>query len=226
LKYFLYAFIPSALLLVAMVWIYAKTGTFELPRIMAMAAAHQIPGTTTAMWLASLAFLLAFAVKVPVFPLHGWLSDAISEAPTAAVMVLAGKLGLYSIVRFSFGIFPEQSHRIAPLMIALGAIGIVYGACIALVQNDLKKLAAYSTLGHLSFITLGLFTLVINALMVLATGRLSESWNLGFTVSGFWAAFFGGLVVGLVSTILSLVLAPKASRVASHESRGDRPNHF
>jgi len=164
LKYFLYAFIPSALLLVAMVWIYAKTGTFELPRIMAMAAAHQIPGTATAMWLASLAFLLAFAVKVPVFPLHGWLSDAISEAPTAAVMVLAGKLGLYSIVRFSFGIFPEQSHRIAPLMIALGAIGIVYGACIALVQNDLKKLAAYSTLGHLSFITLGLFSFTVNGL--------------------------------------------------------------
>jgi NADH-quinone oxidoreductase subunit M len=164
IKYFLYAFIPSALLLVGVIWVYAATGTFQLPRIMAMAAAHQIPGSSAALWLASLAFLLAFAVKVPVFPLHGWLSDAIAEAPTAAVMVLAGKLGLYSILRFSFGIFPDQSHRIAPLMIILGAIGIVYGACIALVQNDLKRLAAYSTLGHLSFITLGIFTFTVNGL--------------------------------------------------------------
>jgi NADH-quinone oxidoreductase subunit M len=164
IKYFLYAFIPSALLLVAVVWVYTVTGTFEFPRIMAMAAAHQIPGSSAALWLASLAFLFAFAVKVPVFPLHGWLADAVSEAPTAAVMVLAGKLGLYSILRFSFGIFPEQSHRIAPLMMVLGAIGIVYGACIALVQNDLKKLAAFSTLGHLSFITLGIFTFTVNGL--------------------------------------------------------------
>ena len=101
---------------------------------------------------------------MPIFPLHGWLPDAIAEAPTAAVMVLAGKLGLYSILRFSFGIFPEQSHRIAPLLIALGAIGIVYGALIALVQNDLKELAAYSTLGHLSFITLGIFTFTVAGL--------------------------------------------------------------
>ncbi len=86
------------------------------------------------------------------------------EAPTAAVMVLAGKTALYSILRFSFAIFPEQSHHIAPLMIALGAIGIVYGGLLALVQNDLKELAAYSTLGHLSFITLGIFTFTIAGL--------------------------------------------------------------
>jgi NADH-quinone oxidoreductase subunit M len=164
MKYFLYNFIPSAILLVGVIWIYAMTGTFEMPTLIGMAAAHAIPGTSTALWLASLAFLLAFAVKVPVFPLHGWLSDAISEAPTAAVMILAGKIGLYSILRFSFGLFPEQSHRIAPLMIALGAIGIVYGACVALVQNDLKRLAAFSTLGHLSFITLGIFTFTVNGL--------------------------------------------------------------
>lgn len=164
IKYFLYAFISSALLLIGIVWIYVVTGTFQLPQLLTLAAAHAIPGSSTAMWLASLAFLFAFAVKVPVFPLHGWLSDAISEAPTALVMVLAGKLGLYSILQFSFGIFPEQSHRIAPLFIILGAIGIVYGACIALVQDDLKKLAAYSTLGHLSFCTLGIFTFTINGL--------------------------------------------------------------
>ena len=164
MKYFVYNFIPSAILLVGVIWIYAKTGTFEMPQLIAIATAHAIPGSSAALWLASLAFLFAFAVKVPVFPLHGWLSDAISEAPTAAVMVLAGKLGLYSILRYSFGLFPDQSHRIAPLMIALGAIGIVYGACIALVQNDLKRLAAFSTLGHLSFITLGIFSFTINGL--------------------------------------------------------------
>ena len=164
IKYFLYNFIPSALLLVGIIWVYVVTGTFELPRIATLAANHGIHASSAGMWLASLAFLFAFAVKVPVFPLHGWLSDAISEAPTAAVMVLAGKLGLYSILRFSFGIFPEQSHRIAPLFIALGAIGIVYGACAALVQDDLKRLAAYSTLGHLSFCTLGIFTFTVNGM--------------------------------------------------------------
>jgi len=164
IKYFLYAFIPSALLLVAMLWLYAHTGTFDLPKLAALSAQHAISHSTAALWIASLGFLLAFAVKVPVFPLHGWLVDAIAEAPTAAVMVLAGKTALYSMLRFSFAIFPDQSHRIAPLMIALAAIGIVYGSLLALVQNDLKKLAAYSTLGHLSFITLGIFTFTIAGL--------------------------------------------------------------
>ena len=164
IKYFLYAFIPSALLLVAMLWLYAKTGTFDLPTLAGLAASHSISGNSAALWLASLAFLFAFAVKVPIFPLHGWLADAIEEAPTAAVMVLAGKTGFYSILRFSFAIFPEQSHRIAPLMIAVGAIGIVYGALIAMVQKDMKRLAAFSTLGHLSFITLGIFTFTIAGL--------------------------------------------------------------
>jgi len=164
IKYFLYAFIPSGLLLVAMLWLYARTGTFDLPTLAAMAAQRTISPNTAALGLASLGFLVAFAVKVPIFPLHGWLCDAIVEAPTAAVMVLAGKTALYSILRFSFAIFPAQSHRVAPLMIALGAIGIVYGALLALVQNDLKNLAAYSTLGHLSFITLGIFTFTISGL--------------------------------------------------------------
>ena len=164
IKYFLYAFIPSGLLLVAMLWIYAQTRTFDLPTLAALAAQNAISPNAAALWLASLALLLAFSVKVPVFPLHGWLVDAIEEAPTAAVMVLAGKTALYSILRFSFAIFPAQSHRIAPLMIALAAIGIVYGALLALVQSDLKKFAAYSTLGHLSFITLGIFTFTIAGL--------------------------------------------------------------
>jgi len=164
IKYFLYAFIPSGLLLVAMLWLYAHTGTFDLPTLAALAAEHAISPNAAALWIASLGFLVAFSVKVPVFPLHGWLVDAIAEAPTAAVMVLAGKTALYSMLRFSFAIFPEQSQRVAPLMIALAAIGIVYGGLLALVQNDLKKLAAYSTLGQLSFIVLGIFTFTIAGL--------------------------------------------------------------
>jgi NADH-quinone oxidoreductase subunit M len=182
IKFFLYAFIPSAILLVGILWLYARTGTFDLPQLTQLAAAHSISGNSAALWLCSLAFLVAFAVKVPVFPLHGWLSDAVSEAPTAAVMVLAGKLGLYSILRFSFGIFPEQSHRIAPLMVALGAIGIVYGALLALVQKDLKRLAAYATLSALAFIILGIFSFTISGLDGGIFHILSES------LSG--AAFF------------------------------------
>ncbi len=161
IKYFLYAFIPSAVMLVAVLWLYVTTGTFDIPQLTALAATHGISTNSAALWLCSLAFLGAFAVKVPIFPLHGWLVDAVSEAPTAAVMVLAGKLGLYSILRFSFGIFPDQSRHIAPLLIALGAIGIVYGALLALVQKDLKKLAAYGALGHVSVVVLGIFTFTI-----------------------------------------------------------------
>jgi NADH-quinone oxidoreductase subunit M len=164
IKYFLYTFIPSAFLLVAILWLYSKTGTFSIPVLASSGAANTLSSNSAALWLASLGFLVAFAVKVPVFPLHGWLSDAVSEAPTAAVMVLVGKLGLYSILRLSFGIFPDESRRIAPLLIAFGAIGIVYGALLALVQKDLKKLAAYGTLGHVSVVILGIFTFTIAGL--------------------------------------------------------------
>ncbi|WP_263366161.1 complex I subunit 4 family protein [Edaphobacter bradus] len=182
IKFFLYAFIPSAILLVAMLWLYAKTGTFDMPVLAQLAATHSISSNSAALWLASLAFLAAFAVKVPVFPLHGWLADAISEAPTAVVMVLAGKLGLYSILRFSFGIFPAQSHRIAPFMIALGAIGIVYGALLALVQKDLKRLAAFGTLGHVSMVIFGIFALTIAGV----DGGIYQTLNEGLGGSAFF----------------------------------------
>ena len=161
IKYFLYTFIPSAILLVAILWLYNLTNTFDLPTLQALAISHHLAATPTALLLCSIAFLVAFAVKIPVFPLHGWLQDAVAEAPTAAVMVLAGKLGLYSILRFSFGIFPEQSRHVAPVLIALGAIGIVYGSLIALIKTDLKKLAAFSTLAHVSFVILGIFTFTV-----------------------------------------------------------------
>ncbi len=198
IKYFLYTFIPSAILLVGMLWLYARTGTFDLPVLARLAEQHGISNNNSALWLASLAFLLAFAVKVPIFPLHGWLTDAIAEAPTAAVMVLTGKLGLYSILRFSFGIFPEQSRHIAPLMIALGAIGIVYGALLALVQNDLKRFAAFATLGALSFITLGAFS---------------------FTISGLDGAIFHILSESLSGAALFLLLGFLYERYGSYDMR-------
>ncbi len=105
----------------------------------------------------ALAFLFAFAVKVPVFPLHGWLADTFNEAPVAMAMVVAGKLGLYSMLRFHVGLFPVQARQIAPILIALAVIGILYGACLALVQRDFWRLLAFAALGHLSLIVLGIY---------------------------------------------------------------------
>ncbi len=198
IKFFLYTFIPSAFLLVGMLWLYARTGTFDLPQLQALAAAHTLSPNSHALWLCSLAFLVAFAVKAPVFPLHGWLADAMQEAPTAAVMVLAGKLGLYSILRFSFGIFPDQSRHIAPLLIALGALGIVYGSLLALVQNNLKKLAAFSTLGHVSFIVLGIFA---------------------FTVQGVDGGIFQILNESLIGAALFLLLGLLYERYGTYDLR-------
>ena len=197
-KFFLYAFIPSAILLVAMLWLYAQTHTFQLPELHALALSHSISTSSKALLLCSLAFLVAFAVKVPIFPLHGWLQEAVSEAPTAAVMVLAGKLGLYSILRFSFAIFPEQSMHVAPLLIALGAIGIAYGSLIALIKTDLKKLAAFSTLAHASFVVLGIFT---------------------FTVAGVDGGVFQILNESLIGAAFFILLGLLYERYGSYEMR-------
>ena len=161
IKFFLFTFIPSAMLLVGLLWLYAKTGTFDFVETQQYLSQNTSLLAPQALWWVSLAFLVAFAAKVPVFPLHGWLSDVFSEAPTAMAMVVAGKLGLYSIIRFNLGLFPAQSRQIAPLMIALAVIGILYGALIALVQQDLKRFIAFSTIGHLSYCTLGIFCFTI-----------------------------------------------------------------
>jgi NADH-quinone oxidoreductase subunit M len=161
IKFFLFTFIPSALLLVGLLWLYAKTGTFDFVETQQYLSQNGSLLAPQALWWVSLAFLVAFAVKVPVFPLHGWLSDVFSEAPTAMAMVVAGKLGIYSIIRFNLGLFPSQSRQVAPLMIALAVIGILYGALIALVQQDLKRFIAFSTIGHLSYCTLGIFCFTI-----------------------------------------------------------------
>jgi NADH-quinone oxidoreductase subunit M len=174
IKFFLYAFIPSALLLVALLWLYAQTGTFDYVQLQALLA-HNTTLPATGLWIVSLAFLLAFAVKVPVFPLHAWLADGICEAPAAVAMILAGKLGLYSLLRFHIALFPAQAERIAPLLAALGAIGILYGALLALVQTDMKRLAAYSTLSALSFCVLGLYAFTAASMDGAVFQILSES---------------------------------------------------
>ena len=122
LKFFLFTFIPSAPLLVAILWLYAKTGSFDFTALQNYVTLGLIPAGPLC-WVA-LAFLLAFAVKVPVFPLHGWLADTFSEAPVALAMIVAGKLGLYSMLRFHIGLFPAQARAAAPYLIALAVIGI------------------------------------------------------------------------------------------------------
>jgi NADH-quinone oxidoreductase subunit M len=160
-KFFVYTFLPSALFLVAILWLYARVGSFDYVVLRDQLASGSLGASPQALSWVALAFLVAFAVKVPVFPLHGWLGDVISEAPTGMAMVVAGKLGLYSILRFNLGLFPAQAKQFAPWMIGLAVIGILYGALLALVQKDLKRLAAYSTISGLSFCTLGIFCFAI-----------------------------------------------------------------
>ncbi len=157
LKFFLFTFIPSAPLLVAILWLYARTGTFDFSELQMLIASGGLPAGPLC-WVA-VAFLFAFAVKVPVFPLHGWLADTYSEAPVALAMVVAGKLGLYSMLRFHIGLFPVQARALAPWLIALAVIGLLYGACLALVQRDFWRLLAFASLSHLSLIVLGIYGL-------------------------------------------------------------------
>jgi NADH-quinone oxidoreductase subunit M len=154
-KFFLFTFIPSAPLLVAILWLYAKTGSFDFATLRTAIASGSMPAG--GLWWAALAFLVAFAVKVPVFPLHGWLADTFSEAPVALAMVVAGKLGLYSMLRFHVGLFPAQARALAPLLVALGVIGILYGACVALAQRDFWRLVAFAAVSHFGLIVLGIY---------------------------------------------------------------------
>src|SRR4029453_7843621 len=162
LKFFLYTMFGSALMLVgilSLVILNAREtgsgGTFDLVEI----ASSQSLATTTARWI-FLAFALAFAVKVPLFPVHTWLPDAHTEAPTAGSVILAGvllKLGTYGFLRFGLYLFPEAATYFAPLMVTLGVIGVLYAAIVATMQRDLKRLVAYSSVAHLGFIVLGTF---------------------------------------------------------------------
>ncbi len=161
-KFVLYTMAGSILMLVGIVWLYNITGTFDLPVIQRLLQdGHLVTLTRIEELLLFLAFFLALAIKVPLFPLHTWLPDAHVEAPTAGSVILAGvllKMGTYGMIRFCLPLFPDASRRAAPLIAALAIIGIVYGALVALVQPNLKKLVAYSSVSHLGFVVLGIFS--------------------------------------------------------------------
>jgi NADH-quinone oxidoreductase subunit M len=160
-KFFLYTMVASVFMLAAMLWLYAKTGSFDLLVIQNAIHDGKVEGfLTAAPWL-FLGFFVAFAVKVPLFPVHTWLPDAHVEAPTAGSVLLAGvmlKMGTYGMMRFNLGLFPEQARHNAPWIMVLALIGIVYGALVAMVQPNMKKLIAYSSISHLGFVVLGIFS--------------------------------------------------------------------
>jgi NADH-quinone oxidoreductase subunit M len=155
-KFFLYTFLGSVFMLVALIYMYLQTGDY------AIASFHELRLTMNEQILIFLAFLLAFAVKVPMFPVHTWLPDAHVEAPTGGSVILAAillKMGGYGFIRFSLPIAPDASQELAWLMIALSLIAVVYIGFVALVQSDMKKLIAYSSIAHMGFVTLGFFVI-------------------------------------------------------------------
>ena len=160
LKFILYTMLGSILMLVAILWLYHVSGTFDLVAIQSMLSSGQLSLPWNTELLLFLAFMLAFAIKVPLFPLHTWLPDAHTEAPTAGSVILAGvllKMGTYGMLRFCLPLFPDAARRAAPVIAVLAIIGIVYAALVAMIQRDLKRLVAYTSVSHLGFVVLGIF---------------------------------------------------------------------
>jgi len=156
-KFFLYTMAGSILMLLAILWLGIYGQTFSVPDLIAQ---HNIPSNIQ--WWLFLAFTAAFAIKVPMWPLHSWLPDAHVEAPTAGSIILAGvllKMGTYGFVRFNLPLFPEAAVKAAPWIALLATIGIIYGAAVSYAQKDVKKLVAYSSVSHLGFVMLGLFAM-------------------------------------------------------------------
>ncbi|MER3413128.1 MAG: Fe-S-binding domain-containing protein [Armatimonadota bacterium] len=195
-KFFLFTFLGSIFMLVAIVALYfiskAATGegTFDLIALQALAADGRLATGPIEMWLFA-AFALAFAVKVPLFPVHTWLPDAHTEAPTAGSMILAAimlKMGTYGFLRFAFPLFPDAAVQAAPFLMGLSVVGIIYGAIMAAVQEDWKRLVAYSSVSHLGFVMLGIFSLNHNGL----TGGTLQAINHGISTGALF------LLVGMV----------------------------
>ena len=160
-KFFLFTMAGSVLMLGAIIFLYNRTGTFDYGEIQGMIQTGSLVFSPQTELLLFLAFFIAFAIKVPLFPLHTWLPDAHVEAPTAGSLMLASvmlKMGTYGLVRFCLPLFPEAARRCAPWIAGLAIIGIIYGALVALVQPNMKKLVAYSSVSHLGFVVLGIFT--------------------------------------------------------------------
>jgi NADH-quinone oxidoreductase subunit M len=188
-KFFLFTMAGSAFLLLGILFLYAKGGAASFHYAALGQVASGLP-VTTARWL-FLAFLVGFAVKVPLVPLHTWLPDAHTEAPTAGSVLLAGvllKVGAYGLIRFNLVYFPEASRYFATFVAVLAVIGIVYGAVNALIQTDVKRLVAYSSVSHLGFVVLGLFALTEQSV----TGGVVQMVNHGLATGALF------LLVGMV----------------------------
>ncbi|MGH8959460.1 MAG: complex I subunit 4 family protein [Acidimicrobiia bacterium] len=190
-KFFLYTAFGSALMLAAIIALAVMSGREGgAPSFAYTDLLNLTIDQSTSRWLFA-AFALAFAIKVPMFPLHTWLPDAHVEAPTAGSVLLAAvllKLGTYGLVRFNLGLFPQASVDFVPIMAALAVIGIIYGAVVAIVQPDLKKLVAYSSVSHLGFIVLGTFALTSGGL----AGGVVQNLNHGITTGALF------LLVGMI----------------------------
>ncbi|HEY3307541.1 MAG TPA: NADH-quinone oxidoreductase subunit M [Desulfuromonadaceae bacterium] len=189
-KFFVYTMVGSLLMLVALIFLYLK-GTaagitdFGLLHFFDL---HLDPATQT--WL-FLAFAFAFAIKVPMFPLHTWLPDAHTEAPTAGSVILAAillKMGTYGYVRFAMPLFPDAAHKFTPLIATLSVIGIIYASLVAMVQEDVKKLVAYSSVAHLGFVMLGVFAFNVQGI----TGGMLQMLNHGISTGALF------LIVGFI----------------------------
>ncbi len=180
IKFFIYTMVGSLLMLIAILSLtyvnYRTTGvlTFDLLEL------YRLPLAPNVQYWMFAAFALAFAIKVPMWPLHTWLPDAHVQAPTAGSVILAGvllKMGTYGFLRFAMPLFPNAAHDFAPFMMALAVIGIIYGALVAMVQTDVKKLVAYSSVSHLGFVMLGLFAFNLQGV----AGGLYQSLNHGIS---------------------------------------------
>ena len=181
IKFFLYTLLGSLLLLVALLWLFLEAGGK-----FGILDWHELPIGMTAQTLIFWAFLVSFAVKVPMWPVHTWLPDAHVEAPTGGSIVLAAialKLGAYGFLRFSLPIVPDASHAMAPFVIGLSLIAVIYIGFVALVQTDMKKLVAYSSISHMGFVTLGFF--IFNQLGI--EGALVQMISHGFVSAAMFA---------------------------------------
>ena len=192
-KFFLYTFFGSLLMLVAIIWlaVYASTplGHFSTNLIELYKVGPQVPQNIQN-WM-FLAFTFSFAIKVPIFPLHTWLPDAHVQAPTAGSVILAGvllKMGTYGLLRFCLPLFPQASIKFAPVISILAIIGIIYGALVAMVQKDMKKLVAYSSVAHLGFVVLGIFALTQESVQ----GAVIQMLNHGLSTGALF------LLVGII----------------------------
>ena len=193
IKFFLYTFFGSLLMLVAIIWlaVYASTplGHFSTNIIELYKVGPEVPRNIQN-WM-FLAFTFSFAIKVPIFPLHTWLPDAHVQAPTAGSVILAGvllKMGTYGLLRFCLPLFPQASIEFAPAISILAIIGIIYGALVAMVQKDMKKLVAYSSVAHLGFVVLGIFALTQESVQ----GAVIQMMNHGLSTGALF------LLVGII----------------------------